>query len=123
MIIGVGCDIIEIERIRKAIGRTSFVKRVFSCEEINYCNNRRKQAAASYAARFAVKEAVLKAFGTGFRQGSLTEITLVNDSLGKPSVKLSGYHAQLAKSLNVKKIHVSVSHSCDNAMAYIVMED
>lgn len=123
MIIGVGCDIIEIKRICKAIERSSFVKRVFSCEEISYCTSRKKQAAASYAARFAVKEAVLKAFGTGLRQGALTEITLVNDTFGKPSVKLSGYHAQLAKKLNVKKIHVSVSHSCDNAMAYIVMED
>lgn len=123
MIIGVGCDIIEIERIKKAIQKDSFVRRVFAVCEIEYCSSRNKQAVASFAARFAAKEAVLKAFGTGFRGGSLTDVILLNDKLGKPYIKLGGYYAELAQKLNVKNIHISISHSNENAMAYVVMED
>ena len=88
MLIGVGCDVIEIARVQKAIERAAFVKRVFASAEIAYCESRGKQAAASFAARFAAKEAVLKALGTGLRGGELTEIVITNDDLGKPGVQL-----------------------------------
>lgn len=123
MIIGIGCDIIEINRVVKAVAKEAFQKRVFTAEEITYCQSRGKQAGKSFAARFAAKEAVLKALGTGLRCGALTEIEIVNDELGKPEVKLSGYHAALAQKLGIACIHISLSHSNDFAMAYVVMED
>ena len=122
MLIGVGCDVIEIARVQKAIVKRSFVERVFAPEEIAYCESRGKQAAASFAARFAAKEAVLKALGTGLRGGELTEIVITNDELGKPSVQLLGYHGQLAAKLGVKKIAISMSHSREMALAYVTME-
>ena len=122
MLIGVGCDVIEIARVQKAIVKRSFVERVFAPEEIAYCESRGKQAAASFAARVAAKEAVLKALGTGLRGGELTEIVITNDELGKPSVQLLGYHGQLAAKLGVKKIAISMSHSRETALAYVVME-
>lgn len=123
MLLGVGCDIIEIARIKKAVQSEAFKRRVFAPEEIAYCESRGRQAAASFAARFAAKEAVLKALGTGLRGGSLTEISVANDELGKPSVQLTGYHKQLADELGVKRISLSMSHARETAMAYVVMED
>lgn len=123
MIVGVGCDIIEIERIARAIKSESFIRRVFTAEEAAYCQRRGQQAAASFAARFAAKEAVLKALGTGLREGSLQEIAVDNDGLGKPLVQLSGHFAMLAKQLGVKNIQISLSHSRDFATAYVIMED
>lgn len=123
MIVGIGCDIIEIERIARAIKSESFIRRVFTAEEAAYCQRRGQQAAASFAARFAVKEAVLKALGTGLREGSLQEIAVDNDGLGKPLVQLSGHFAMLAKQLGVKNIQISLSHSRELATAYVIMED
>ena len=123
MIVGVGCDIIEIERIARAIKSESFIRRVFTAEEAAYCQRRGQQAPASFAARFAAKEAVLKALGTGLREGSLQEIAVDNDGLGKPLVQLSGHFAMLAKQLGVKNIQISLSHSRDFAVAYVIMED
>jgi holo-[acyl-carrier protein] synthase len=123
MVIGVGCDIIEIERISRAIARAAFVRRVYTADEIAYCQSRGQQAAASFAARFAAKEAVLKALGTGLRGGKLQEIAVTNNALGRPEVRLSGYFAGLAGQLGVKNIRISLSHSKDMAMAYVVMED
>ena len=122
MLIGVGCDVIEIARVQKAIEREAFVERVYAPSEIAYCRSRGKQAAASFAARFAAKEAVLKALGTGLRGGELQEIVITNDALGKPRVRLVGYHAQLAEQLGVKNIAISMSHSREMALAYVVME-
>lgn len=123
MIVGVGCDIIEIERIARAIKSESFIRRVFTAEEAAYCQRRGQQAAASFAARFAAKEAVLKALETGLREGSLQEIAVDNDVLGKPLVQLSGHFAMLAKQLGVKNIQISLSHSREFAVAYVIMED
>lgn len=123
MIVGVGCDIIEIERIARAVKSESFIRRVFTAEEAAYCQRRGQQAAASFAARFAAKEAVLKALGTGLREGSLQEIAVDNDGLGKPLVQLSGHFAMLAKQLGVKNIQISLSHSRELATAYVIMED
>lgn len=123
MIVGIGCDIIEIERIARAVKRESFIQRVFTAKEAAYCQSRGQQAAASFAARFAAKEAVLKALGTGLREGSLQEIAVANDALGKPLVQLSGHFAALSRQLGVKNIQISLSHSRDFAVAYVIMED
>lgn len=122
MIVGIGCDIIEIERVAKAVAKDSFKERVFTPREIAYAEGRGKQAAASFAARFAAKEAVLKALGTGLRGGSLLEIQVVSDELGKPSLELTGYHKELAQRLGITRWQLSLSHSRDNAMAYVVAE-
>lgn len=122
MVLGVGCDIIEIARIKKAVARESFRQRVFTMAERAYCEGRGCQQYASFAAAFAAKEAVLKALGTGLRGGTLTEIEVVHDELGKPVISLSGYHQQLARQQGVTNIQLSLSHSRDNAIACVVME-
>lgn len=76
MLIGVGCDVIEIARVQKAIEREAFVERVYAPSEIAYCRSRGKQAAASFAARFAAKEAVLKALGMACAAASLRKSSL-----------------------------------------------
>ena len=123
MIIGIGCDIIEIERIKKALTKENFAQKFFTEREILYCKARKVQSASSFAARFAAKEAVVKALGTGFREGEFKEIEILNDELGKPYVKLYGSYKNLAEARGVKKIHLSLSHSQTNAMAYSIMED
>lgn len=122
MIIGIGCDIIEIERVRRAVAGEAFKARVFTSGEIAYCESRGRQQFASFAARFAAKEAVLKALGTGLRGGALTEIEVTNDELGKPCITLSGYHKDMAAQLGVRQVHLTLSHSRDNAMAYVILE-
>lgn len=122
MIVGVGCDVIEIDRVAKAVAKEAFKQKVFTEAEIAYAESRGKQAAASFAARYAAKEAVLKALGTGFRGGTFKEIEVEVDSLGKPSIKLTGYHKELAESLGIEAWHLSLSHGRDVAMAYAIAE-
>lgn len=121
--LGIGCDLAEVERIRHAIERKGFKERVFTPEEIAYCTGPHGDKAQSYAARFAAKEAFLKAIGTGLRgSGQLTEISVVNDELGKPELHVTGYYAAYAEKLGVKKIHVTLSHTSTTAMAVVVLE-
>ena len=120
--LGIGCDIIEIQRMAKAIEREHFVERVFTDQEAAYCRQQGKQAAASYAARFAAKEAVLKAFGTGLRGGKMVEVEVVPDALGKPEIMLHGYYARLAAELGMRRLCVSLSHSREYAVAFVTLE-
>lgn len=122
MVLGVGTDIVEIRRVKKALENERFKERVYTEGERAYCESRGRQAAASYAARFSGKEAVLKAFGTGFRQGSLTDIEILPDDLGCPRVKLRGYYGAFAEEMGVKRVHISLSHSAEYATAQCVME-
>ena len=122
MVLGVGTDIIEIERMKKAMGREEFLARVFTQEERTYCDGRGAGRAASYAARWAGKEAVLKAFGTGLRQGTLLNVEIVPDVLGAPEVHLSGFFAALAKERGVRRIHLSLSHAREYAVAQCILE-
>ena len=122
MILGIGTDIIEIERMRKAIQSHHFVERVYTERERAYCDSRGKQSAASYAARFAGKEAVLKAFGTGLRGGTLLDIEILPDDFGCPHVNLSGYYAGLAKEKKVAQVHISLSHAVEYATAQCILE-
>ena len=116
MIVGIGTDIIEIERVKQA-----FVERVYTVKEQNYCESRGRQAAASYAARFAGKEAFFKAIGTGIIC-SLTEVEILNDNLGCPHIFLTGKADELVTKAEAKKIHISLSHSKDYAAATCVIE-
>lgn len=121
MIIGIGTDIIEIKRIEKVINRTtSFVEKAFTKDEIMYFKAKGLKANV-IAGNFAAKEAVSKAFGTGFRGFGLKDIEILRDELGKPFVRLS---SNLYKKLGINEftMHISISHSKENAIAYAVME-
>ena len=120
MIVGLGTDIIEISRVHKALENTRFAERVFTEREREYCNSRGAQRDASYAVRFAGKEAVLKAFGTGLRHGSLQDIEILPDALGCPRLQLSGYFARLAEERAIQQFFVSLSHAREYAVAQCI---
>lgn len=122
MIWGLGTDIVEIGRMEKAIRKMSFLARVFTQAERAYCDGRGAGRAASYAARWAGKEAALKAFGTGLRCGTLLDIEIVPDALGAPEIHLSGFFAALAKERGVQRIHLSLSHTREYAVAQCILE-
>ena len=122
MIIGVGIDIIEIDRIKRAVSRTDgFLEKAFTEKEIEYFRTK-KLSANTIAGNFAAKEAVSKALGSGFRQFGLKDIEILRDNLGKPIVNLSIKIYGIIGKRNFK-IHVSISHSKDNAIAYSIMEE
>lgn len=122
MIKGIGTDIIEVRRVQKAIEKLKFRERVYTEAERAYCESRGAQRAQSYAVRFSGKEAVLKAFGTGLRAGTLQDIEILPDELGCPQVALRGFFANLAAQKNIRKIWVSLSHTEEYATAQCVME-
>lgn len=122
MIIGIGCDLAEVNRIQKALGQAGFAARVFTQREQDYCNSRGVQSAQSYAARFAAKEAFLKAIGTGLRGGRLTEIEVINDDMGRPQFALHGYFKDFAVGLGAERLHLTLSHTKELAMAQVILE-
>ena len=123
MIIGIGTDIVEVPRISKSIENEAFKIKVFSKNEIMYCETKANKA-ESYAVRFAAKEAFLKALGTGLRGDiALNEIEIVNDDLGKPSINLIGKSAQIIVDKKIKTTHLSLSHTKEMAVAMVVLED
>jgi len=121
VIIGTGIDIIEISRIKDAIVRQTFVHRVFTAQEQQYCESRGVQKAASYAARFAGKEAVMKAFGTGLTGGTLQDIEILLNDKGCPRVELSGQFANLAREMSVIRVHISLTHAREYAAAQAIL--
>ncbi|MEY7999196.1 holo-ACP synthase [Clostridium sp. Mt-5] len=122
MIFGIGVDIVEIRRIKEAIGKhVNFIDRVFSKNEIEYLKNRNLRP-EFVAGRFAAKEAVVKAMGTGFRGFDLKEVEIDRAASGKPSVILRGKAKLMANKCGNYKIHLSISHGVDNAIAYAIME-
>jgi holo-[acyl-carrier protein] synthase len=125
MVIGIGTDVIEIARIAQSIDRFGdrFLDRVFTSREIAYCR-RKKNAAESFAARFAAKEAGAKALGTGISQGvSWLELEVNRESGGRPTLQLTGRAAQRAGRLGIAGISLSLTHGKDIALAVVVMED
>jgi holo-[acyl-carrier protein] synthase len=122
LIIGIGTDIIEIERIKQAIlaGEGKFTTRVYTPAEIAYCQSKRNCYSA-YAARFAAKEAVLKALGCGFIGVSWQDIEVVKPE-GAPVIVLWGKALEIAQSQGVSRVHISLSHSNSQAVAYAVAE-
>lgn len=118
MIIGIGTDMIEIERVVKACEKEAFLLRAFTSEEVLLIKKDPRKSADN----FAVKEAVSKMFGTGFQGISLSEIEVLRDSLGKPYVNLYGNAQKLLKQLGIKKIHVSITNTRDFAQAFVVGE-
>ncbi|MEA3422303.1 MAG: holo-ACP synthase [Bacillota bacterium] len=120
MIIGIGTDIIEIKRIKKAIEKNDrFLERIFSERERELFKSR-KNNIFSIAANFAGKEAVSKVFGTGIRNFNWAEIEILRDDLGKPYVVLSGGAKSISEVKNIDNILISLSHSKENAVAYAI---
>lgn len=117
-----GTDIVNVSRIKKSIEELGdkFKKRVYTDEEISYCESRRMCRYESYAARFAAKEAVYKAISPTKEQGGVfTEVEVLNEDTGRPYIVL---HGELAKIMEDKKIEVSLSHEKEFAIATAIIE-
>ncbi|MCO6510450.1 MAG: holo-ACP synthase [Aridibacter famidurans] len=124
MIVSIGTDIIEVYRIRETIERTPrFVERVYTDAEREYCEAKGAAAAQSYAARFAAKEAFLKALKTGWR-GKITwhDIEVRIDGYGAPSIEVSGEARNILARMGATRIHLSISHTTEHATAQVVLE-
>jgi holo-[acyl-carrier protein] synthase len=124
MIYGIGIDLVEIARIEQAMARTGprFIARIYTEREQQYCCSQ-ALAAACYAARFAAKEAFVKALGTGLRQHMRwRDIEVQRDALGKPSVHLYGHLQAYCIEKGIHHIHLSLSHSASMAIAQVVLE-
>lgn len=123
MIVGVGIDIVAVERFAQRLPAEPGLKEdLFTDCEIAYCGGKAR-AGECFAARFAAKEAFLKAIGTGWRDGlSFKQIEVVIDHLGKPGLKLYGKASEAARSLETLAIHVSVSHESTHAVAVVILE-
>jgi holo-[acyl-carrier protein] synthase len=126
MVLGVGTDLMETKRIEVSIDRYGerFLERVFTPGEIAYCLRKKKNAAESFAARFAAKEAGAKALGTGISRGvTWKELEVRREENGRPTLHLSGRAAELAGAMGVRRMQLSLTHSRELAMAVVVAED
>jgi len=124
MIVGVGIDIVEIDRIERLMNEKGdlFMRRVFTDWEVATCNARARPM-QHFAGRFAAKEAAFKALGTGLGSGvSWKSVELVNEPSGRPVLRLGGAAAEHMKKLGATKVWVSVSHGLAHAVATVVME-
>ena len=123
MIIGIGVDIVQIERVRKLVENYSeFMHQVFTAREIEFCQAK-ADSASSYAARFAAKEAMMKALGTGWNEKvNWLDIEVINERQGKPILKIGGKTLQLMQQMGVRQTHLSLSHERDYALAFVVLE-
>ena len=125
MIAGSGVDIAEVDRIRAAIERYGprFIGRVYTPREIAYVERRRAGRYERYAARFAAKEAGMKAVGTGWRRGvRWQDFEVVNLPSGKPALMLHGVAAEFAAKLGVTNIALSLTHTAREALAWVMLE-
>lgn len=124
MIAGIGVDVVEVDRVDALLARYGdrFLRRVFTDAEAEYAKKSVRQA-ERLAGRFAVKEAVMKAFGTGKSQGILwRDVETIRGALGKPEVRLYGNADKYLKTINGNTIHVSISHDAGKAMAFVIIE-
>lgn len=118
MIIGIGTDLIEVTRVAGAYEKTAFRNRVYTRAEQELIGDRMQRAAA----HFAVKEAVVKAFGTGFRGISPSEIEVLREPSGRPYVVLHGNAKKEMERQRAVRIHVSMSDVREQALAYVILE-
>ena len=124
MIVGIGHDVFEVARMEAELRREGapFREDVFTPHEISYCE-RKRYPARHFAARFAAKEAVFKALGTGFNRGlSWREIEIRNEASGQPRVVLNGWARDLARDRGVGAVLLSMSHTAELAAATVVLE-
>jgi holo-[acyl-carrier protein] synthase len=125
MILGTGVDIAEVPRIRETIERFGerFLKRIFTDGEISYCE-RRARRFESYAARFAAKEAGMKALGTGWSRGvRWRDIEVVRPKGQRPTIQFHGEAGAIAAKLGTKNIALSLTHTSEEALAHVILEN
>src|SRR5579864_4574995 len=124
MIVGTGVDIAEVDRIQAAVKRfgNRFLRRVFTPAEVRYCMGK-PNATERLAARFAAKEAGMKAIGTGLRHGvTWQDVEVVRLPGQRPMLKFTGKAAEIAGRLGCKRTHLSLSHTADLAIAHVILE-
>jgi holo-[acyl-carrier protein] synthase len=124
MIVGTGVDIAEVDRVQAAVGRFGerFLKRVFTPEEIRYCLSK-ANSTERLAARFAAKEAGMKAIGTGLRLGvTWQDVEVVRLPGGRPTLSFHGKAAEFAARLGCTSAHLSITHTKNQAMAFVILE-
>lgn len=124
MILGTGVDIAEVPRIRETIQRFGdrFLHRIFTEGEINYCE-RKARRFESYAARFAAKEAGMKALGTGWSRGvRWCDIEVVRPKGQRPTIQFHGKAAEIANKLGARNIALSITHTSEQALAHVILE-
>ena len=124
MIFGTGIDIIEIDRIKRSIRKYSnrFEQKVFTKKEVDYCNSQ-ADPVKHFAARFSVKEAVLKCLGTGMTGGIFwKDIEVDRQESGQPILNLYGKGKDLFDQLKLKRIHISITHEKNYAVAHAIAE-
>jgi holo-[acyl-carrier protein] synthase len=124
MIVGTGIDIAEVARFRRSIERFGdrFVQRVYTPGEINYCESKANRA-ERYAARFAAKEAAMKALGTGWNHGvRWRDCEVMRLPGGRPTITFHGTAAEVAARLGVKNAALSLSHTAEQAIAQVILE-
>lgn len=125
MIVGSGIDIAEVPRIRAALERfgNRFLQRIFTAGEIRYCDSK-ANAVERYAARFAAKEAAMKALGTGWNHGvRWRDCEVVRLPGGRPTITFHGRAAEFAAKLGVKNTALSLSHTTEQAIAQVILEN
>jgi holo-[acyl-carrier protein] synthase len=125
MIVGLGIDVSEVKRIQAVIESQGerFLRRVFTLDEVAYCEQFRNKY-ERYAGRFAVKEAAMKALGTGWSRGvRWVDVEVVRQRGGRPTLTLKGEAKKIADALGVKNIAVSITHTAEQAFAQVVFEE
>jgi holo-[acyl-carrier protein] synthase len=124
MIVGIGIDIAEVGRIREAIERHGerFLRRIYTEGEIQYCESKANRV-ERYAARFAAKEAGMKAIGTGWNHGvRWRDIEVARKPGGRPTLVLHGRAAEFAAKLGATNFVLSLTHTAEQAMAHVILE-
>jgi holo-[acyl-carrier protein] synthase len=121
VITGIGVDIVEVKRMERWLNKSSLLERYFHNEELTVLSGK-KGSAQSLAARFAAKEAFGKALGTGLAQVELKDIIVINNDNGKPEMKLTRTAQKAFEKSGADKIHLSLTHERENAIAMIVLE-
>jgi holo-[acyl-carrier protein] synthase len=125
MIVGTGVDLAEVARIRASIERfgARFTGRIFTPAEIAYVE-RKANRYERYAARFAAKEAGMKAIGTGWKRGvTWQDFEVVNLPTGRPTLRLHGVAAEFAERLHARHVSLSLTHTAELGMAHVILED
>ena len=125
MILGIGIDMEDVERMRLVIDRHGqrFLEKVYTAREIAYVEDKANRY-ERYAARFAAKEAAMKALGTGWNQGvHWKDLEIVNSAEGCPTLRLAGGALSRAMQMGYRRVHVSMSHTRRTAIAQVILED
>ena len=125
MIVGTGVDLAEVDRIKRSAERFGrrFIERVYTPREIAYAE-RKANRYERFAARFAAKEAGMKAIGTGWKRGvRWQDFEVVNLPSGKPTLQFHGKAAEYARKLGVRSVALSITHTKETALAHVILED